>query len=207
MPDVPDLTILVGDCRETLAGLADESVHCCVTSPPYFGLRDYGTATWEGGDAECDHTARSDAARTSSRLGAKGDSGPYLASAATQGGAVPRGDCSRCGARRIDSQIGLEPTPDEYVAQLVARVGTAQPIPLRPKGGGSRSGHQSVTFPPRPRVHGAKPKDLLGIPWLVAFALRADGWWLRQEIIWSKTAPCPSRSATAAPVRTSRSSC
>jgi DNA modification methylase len=47
--------ILIGDCREKLRELPDASVHCCVTSPPYFGLRDYGTAAWEGGDDSCDH--------------------------------------------------------------------------------------------------------------------------------------------------------
>ena len=49
------IRILQGDCREVLKALPDASVHCAVTSPPYFGLRDYGTARWEGGDAGCDH--------------------------------------------------------------------------------------------------------------------------------------------------------
>ena len=58
------LTIYGGDCREVLASLPADSVDCVVTSPPYWGLRDYGTATWDGGDAECDHkTARHDALR------------------------------------------------------------------------------------------------------------------------------------------------
>jgi DNA modification methylase len=50
-----DFTLYVGDALEVLRGLPDESVHCCVTSPPYWGLRDYGTGAWEGGDPDCDH--------------------------------------------------------------------------------------------------------------------------------------------------------
>jgi site-specific DNA-methyltransferase (cytosine-N4-specific) len=55
LPFVIDSNILLGDVRETLASLADNSIHCVVTSPPYWGLRDYGTATWIGGDPECSH--------------------------------------------------------------------------------------------------------------------------------------------------------
>ncbi len=56
--------VLVGDCRKTLKKLADQSVHCCVTSPPYWGLRDYGTATWEGGDVGCNHQPPDEAGGT-----------------------------------------------------------------------------------------------------------------------------------------------
>jgi DNA modification methylase len=105
--------VLHGDCREVLKTLSDESVHCVVTSPPYFGLRDYGTAKWEGGEAGCDHLAGPLASQKSGLnepLDSKRKSGsmPY------------RSECGKCGARRIDSQIGLEPTPDAYVAELVA---------------------------------------------------------------------------------------
>ncbi len=55
MVDDTDFTLYVGDVRDVLAGLPAESVHCVVTSPPYWGLRDYGTGSWDGGDADCDH--------------------------------------------------------------------------------------------------------------------------------------------------------
>lgn len=109
------LQILSGDCRETLRTLPDCSVQCVVTSPPYWGLRDYGTGTWDGGDAECDHVV--------------GEMRRGLGLAAsvhnTRGGAKKcaevediqaRGECPKCGAVRVDRQLGLEATPEEYVA-------------------------------------------------------------------------------------------
>lgn len=149
------VTILKGDCRSVLATLPAESVHCVVTSPPYFGLRDYGMA----------------------------------------------------------GQIGLEPTPDAFTAEIV-RVFAALRRVLREDGtiwlnlGDSYNAHPgqrkttdkigakqetnagSNTIGSR-SVDGIKAKDLIGVPWLVAFALRADGWYLRQDIIWSKPNPMP----------------
>lgn len=156
--------VLPGDCRETLATLPDESVQCCVTSPPYFGLRDYGHG----------------------------------------------------------EQIGLEPSPAEYVEQLVAVFREVRRV-LREDGvlwlnlgdsyaGGGTIGRNDTTpdalarraeqygtgtgslvgnSGKRPAVVGLKAKDLLGIPWRVAFALQADGWYLRQDIIWHKPNPMP----------------
>jgi DNA modification methylase len=149
--------ILVGDCREQLRTLADQSVHTCVTSPPYFGLRDYGH----------------------------------------------------------EGQMGLEPTPDEFVAGMVAVFAEVRRV-LRDDGtlwlnigdsynaynggaGPSSSLSRGAQTTARPKLEtgfglrfkGAKPKDLLGIPWMLAFALRADGWYLRQDIIWSKPNPMP----------------
>lgn len=158
--------ILFGDCIQSLQTLPEKFVHTCVTSPPYFGLRDYGHA----------------------------------------------------------GQIGLEPTPDEFVAKLVAvfrevrRVlrddgtlwlnlgdsyassgGIAQPH--RDSSGGIGNKGTRGTQPyhsagggftrPNTLSGGLKPKDLIGIPWRVAFALQADGWYLRQDIIWAKTNPMP----------------
>ncbi len=96
--------VLVGDCRERLRDLPDNSVHCVVTSPPYLGLRDYGTGTWEGGDPTCDHMRQSSASRASSGLEGATE---------TQGGryAYER-SCGKCGAVRIDRQIGLESSVD-----------------------------------------------------------------------------------------------
>ena len=150
--------IIQGDCREVLKTLEAGSVHCCVTSPPYFGLRDYGH----------------------------------------------------------EGQIGLEASPDAFVAQMVEvfrdvrrvlrddgtmwlNLGDSYNAAGR-KGQGSRDKKykQSTnraslanTDNCRPSVADLKPKDLIGIPWRVAFALQADGWFLRQDIIWAKPNPMP----------------
>jgi site-specific DNA-methyltransferase (adenine-specific) len=156
----------LGDCLDVMKTIPDGSVHCCVTSPPYFGLRDYG----------------------------------------------------------VDGQIGLEPTPDQFVEAIVRVFREVRRV-LRDDGtvwlnlgdsyaraGGwsnnsgldgvlrnqsqravsniSASGRRSQKLPP-----GLKQKDLIGIPWLVAFALRNDGWFLRQELIWHKPNPIPERIA------------
>ena len=191
--------------------LADGSVNCIVTSPPYYGLRDYGTARWEGGDPNCDHNPqRHDGGWRADRTLPLGRGGVY------------REVCAKCGAIRIDSQIGLEQTPQEYVDNLVQvfkecwRIlrddGTvwlnlgdsyssykdckSVPDTLR-VGGKSESANmiekgKSVTRNTRAmKSVGLKDKDLIGIPWMVAFALRADGWYLRQDIIWHKPNPIP----------------
>ena len=164
MIKIHDAILYTGDCIEVMRDLPDQSVNCCITSPPYFGLRDYGN----------------------------------------------------------DAQIGLEQTPDEYVAKLV-RVfrevkrllrdgGTVWLVlgdsytPLnrgeraRPRCETSTSiqaKHAYADLPTRRNSiiaisdAGFKYKDLLGIPWRVAFALQADGWYLRQDIIWHKPNPMP----------------
>ena len=111
--------ILVGDVRERLRDLPDESVHVCVTSPPYWGLRDYGTASWEGGDEGCDHVHKDAViAARKSTLGPKRDGlGPDNQAHAAD---TPYRDiCGKCGARRIDAQLGLEATPELYVQAMV----------------------------------------------------------------------------------------
>jgi DNA modification methylase len=150
-------TLYLGDCREVLAKLPSESVNCCVTSPPYYGLRDYGVA----------------------------------------------------------GQIGLEQTPDAYVAEMVAVFREVRRV-LREDGtlwlnlgdsyagsamtggngginskGGPDGFGQARQFDKPAMRHGLKPKDIIGIPWRVAFALQSDGWWLRQDIIWHKPNPMP----------------
>ncbi len=169
------IRILQGDCREVLATLPAESVHCCVTSPPYFGLRDYGTAQWEGGDAACDHIAGRGGNLANSSASVRG--GAHKVAEAQQ---IPfRGECGKCGALRIDSQIGLEPTPGAYVAELVAVFREVRRV-LRDDG---------TVWVVIGDSYAAK--SLIGIPWRVAFALQADGWYLRQDIIWSKPNPMP----------------
>ncbi len=144
-------TILVGDVLERLAEVPDGSVQCCVTSPPYWGLRDYGH----------------------------------------------------------DGQLGLEPTPEAYVENMVAVFREVWRV-LKDDGvlwlnlgdsyngsggaggdyspGGLKEGQPK--YPGR-KISTLKPKDLVGIPWRVAFALQADGWYLRQDIIWHKPNPMP----------------
>ncbi|MFU5867448.1 DNA-methyltransferase [Pseudomonas aeruginosa] len=146
--------IRVGDCLDALRAMPDQSFHCCVTSPPYFGLRDYG----------------------------------------------------------MPGQIGLEQTPAEFVSRLVEVFREVRRV-LRDDGtlwlnlgdsyatdgkwGGSSGGkHASAlhgnTSIGRTKVRtGLKPKDLIGIPWRLAFALQDDGWYLRQDIIWHKPNPMP----------------
>lgn len=217
----PEARILIGDCREVLPTLPDRSVNCCVTSPPYFGLRDYGTGIWEGGDGACPHAVRPTAtsAASSSLEGSR-----ETANHRQEG---YRGLCGRCGARRIDRQIGLEETPEAYVAELVGVFREVRRM-LTDDGtlwlvlGDSYAGswgaqgrrevpatisrNQVVNHPKRAshtgsiRQAGLKPKDLIGIPWMTAFALRADGWYLRAECIWSKPNPMPE-SVTDRPTR------
>ena len=150
------ITLLTGDCREVLQTLEPESVHCVVTSPPYFGLRDYGVA----------------------------------------------------------GQIGLEPTPEAFTAELVRVFAEVRRV-LRKDGtawlnlgdsyananpgsggkcvlaGAGRAMTDARYHANKRDISGFKPKDLPGIPWRVAFALQADGWYLRQDIIWSKPNPMP----------------
>lgn len=201
--------ILVGDCRDRLRELPDASVHCCVTSPPYFGLRDYGTVTWEGGDPDHTHD------RVPARGGRGGSGAPGKNTANAFPSDLPASLCS-CGAARVDRQVGLEPTPDEFVAAMVEVFREVRRV-LRADGtlwlnlGDSYSGSGKgvwnapeerkaavkETYRPSEKVHtsapppGLKQKDLIGIPWMVAFALRADGWYLRQEIIWAKPNTMP----------------
>lgn len=187
--------------------LADKCVHTVVTSPPYYGLRDYGTAKWIGGNSECDHKPdikpRDERPRNNLTGGLD-----YMKAKDP----VYRDICGKCGAIRQDSQLGLEPTPDEYIANLVAVFRKCKRI-LRDDGtlwvniGDSFAGSgcgtndyrteksrsinkSDVMFSKRPpqqkELPGCKPKDLIGIPWMLAFALRADGWYLRSDIIWAK---------------------
>lgn len=152
--------IYLGDSLEILKTFPDNAIDCCVTSPPYYNLRDYGMV----------------------------------------------------------GQIGLEETPEEYIAKLVSvfrevkRVlkkegtcwlnladsynGSGQDSG-KPKGNqsqaicGGRNVGGGIYSTKATKIVGLKPKDLIGIPWMAAFALRADGWYLRQDIIWHKPSPMP----------------
>ena len=159
------MRILCGDATEVLRTLPAESIQCCVTSPPYFGLRDYG----------------------------------------------------------VEGQIGLEATPEAYVERLVGVFREVRRV-LRDDGtlwlniGDSYAGYhgnKNAAYCDAPSnkggyfenqrastvgLSGLKPKDLVGIPWRVAFALQADGWYLRSDIIWHKPNPMPE-SVTDRPTK------
>lgn len=211
-----DVTLHTGDALETLRALPDESVQTCVTSPPYFGLRDYGTAEWVGGDENCAHTGN--VPRTC-------PAGSQKQSSNKGANAVNSGDCD-CGAVRVDSQIGIENTLGEYIGALVAvfsevnrvlrddgtlwlnlgdsyaaqRGGTHQPAETLAGGKSGKTengesvnrGRSTWKNPTRnASALGFKHKDLIGVPWRVAMALQDAGWYLRQDIIWHKPNPMP----------------
>jgi hypothetical protein len=114
-------TIIHGDCIEVMRTWPDAFVQCIVTSPPYWGLRDYGTATWDGGDAECDHVknkARNDA-ESRALIDGSVRTGASTIQFANQ--------CGKCGAVRIDAQLGLEKSPEEYVAKMVEEATRSNP--------------------------------------------------------------------------------
>ena len=202
--DIPTWDIRQGDVIEQLRLMEPASVHCVVTSPPYWGLRDYGTSEWEGGDASCNHKR-------------------------IQGGITnhaqepwPGGVCGHCGATSVNRQIGLEPTLELYVEHMVEvfrevwrvlrkdgslwlNIGDAYAA----SGGAHASHHANPGLSKSWQRNGVphwgqlgqpgnyqapsdlKPKDLIGLPWRVAFALQADGWWLRSDIVWHKLNPMP----------------
>ena len=145
--------IYTGDCLEVLKTLPDESVHCCITSPPYYALRDYG----------------------------------------------------------VDGQIGREATPKEYISRLTEVFAEVRRV-LRSDGTlwlnisdtyagkGNQGGYVDAKNPKgrngqavalNYKVEGCKPKDMIGIPWMLAFSLRDSGWYLRNDIIWMKENPMP----------------
>ena len=204
-----------GDCREIMKRWIDEGVkiQTCITSPPYYGLRDYGTATWEGGDINCNHE------------GIKlGNNRNFLNEDGRKGNnnSLSSGDCVKCGAKRKDNQIGLEQTPKEYIDNMVDVFNHVKEL-LTDDGtlwvniGDSYSSHKDCKSigqtlakgTSRENAHamdlgksrvrdtkmlksqGLKNKDLIGIPWMLAFALREAGWYLRQDIIWHKPNPMP----------------
>jgi DNA modification methylase len=196
-----------------------DSVHCCVTSPPYWGLRDYGTPPqiW-GGDPDCRH--RWGAELKSAQRLRNGDGASTLTNARRTRSDKAKGCedalhpsqgafCQRCGAWR--GSLGLEPDYRLYVAHLVGVLREVRRV-LRPDGtlwlnlgdcyamstkgaGGRGKQHTNLGSVQTDRAwqipHGLKPKDLVGIPWRVAFALQDDGWWLRRDNVWAKRNPMP----------------
>ncbi len=191
------IRILTGEATARLRELPCASVHACVTSPPYFGLRDYGTGSWSGGDPDCEH-----------RIGVE----DYKARGNDGGRPRPGVDvsgCRDCGAIRTDEGIGLERSPEEHIDALVRLFREVRRV-LRPDGvlwlnyGDAYAGYwggKAQEHTPLRRENngfGLKHKDLMLMPSRVALALQADGWWLRSMMPWVKRNPMPE-SATDRP--------
>jgi DNA modification methylase len=182
---------VIGDGRETLTQWAAEGVQVqtVVTSPPYWGLRDYGLPplVW-GGEAGCEH-AWGETERLRNRANESGsdDGQTGRPRGESQGRSAERGACClRCSAWR--GSLGLEPTPELYVHHLVEVFRLVHEV-LREDGTCWINLGDSF-----------QNKQLQGIPWRAAFALQADGWYLRSDIIWSKPNPMPE-SATDRPTK------
>lgn len=203
--------IITGECLTELKKLPDESVNCIITSPPYYGLRDYGTGHWVGGDPNCPH-------RRLSKCSDKTITGHAQKElAGNVSDAIYKHVCPLCGAVRVDDEIGLEETPEEYIKKLtdvfrecnrvLAKDGTlwlniGDSYAYSGKGcGGTKESsriqktNRGANFTENKerlvQRFNCKPKDMIGIPWMLAFSLRNDGWYLRQDIIWEKPNPMP----------------
>lgn len=171
------LSVHIGDCRAVMAEMEPESVHCVITSPPYWGLRDYGVA---------------------GQLGLEPTPEAYVAAMVDVFREVRR-------VLRDDGTVWLN-LGDSYAAQ---RGGTTMPAETLAGGNGgwmpdgsrvNRDRHDGYSPSRNAGAIGLKHKDLVGIPWRVAFALQADGWFLRSDIIWSKPNPMPE-SVTDRPTK------
>lgn len=172
--------ILVGDVRNTLASVPDCSVQCCVTSPPYWGLRDYGH-----GD----------------QIGLESTPEQFVASMVQVFGEVRRvlRDDGVLWLNLGDSYNAYNGNRGESGGLLEGRRNAVVGTPKLPRGSGLRVKNQkskqatnaAADFDAPHRSSVGKAKDLVGIPWRVALALQADGWYLRQDIIWHKLAPMP----------------
>ena len=206
MPTLP-WSILVGDARASLAGIPDRSVHCCVTSPPYWSLRSYSTdpQVW-GGDPLCDHLWNEHRQYRDSptRTGGEGIGFDDADTTRAQRWTTTN-FCSRCGGWR--GELGSEPDPDSFVAHLVEVFREVHRV-LRDDGtlwlnlGDGYAANRSYQI--RDNKHcdvgntrgmsvpdGLKPKDLLLMPARLAIALQTDGWYLRSDICWVKPNPMP----------------
>lgn len=161
------VTIHLGDCREILPLLPADSVHCCVTSPPYFGLRDYG----------CD-----------GQIGLEASPLEFVAEMVSVFREVrrvlrPDGICWLNLGDSMAGSWGAQGRPQGDGQMSGRSVASARQIASHPRFEGKTG--------TRGKEIGLKPKDMMGIPWRVAFALQEDGWYLRQDIIWSKPNPMP----------------
>jgi len=194
--------IIQGDTLTELMKLPDECVDMIVTSPPYWNLRDYQTGKWIGGQSDCDHQMPRNKGRVT----------PGDKQSINQGSQPDVWkECQKCGAKKVDDQIGLEKDPQDYVNRMteifheakrvLKKTGTlwlnlgdtysAQRWSNNKGTGFMRTGKNSMKCEVQQKESGLPDKNLVGIPWRVAFALQATGWILRQDIIWSKPNPMP----------------
>jgi DNA modification methylase len=170
------VTILIGDALERLRGLPDESVHACVTSPPYWGLRDYGEPGQIGNESTPEeYVARLVAVFRETRRVLRSDGTLWLNLGDSYAGSW--GGQGR--QRKAGALAGRNACAQRQIAAAAKR----------------RSGTGRVLA-----GQGLKAKDLVGVPWMVAFALRSDGWWLRSDCVWAKPSPMPE-SVTDRPSR------
>lgn len=171
------ISLLVGDAQERLADIADQSVHCCVTSPPYWGLRDYGVQ---------------------GQLGLEKTPQEYVERLVEVFAEIRR-------TLRPEGTCWLN-LGDSYASDVKGSGGQGKSGLLRDgrrEAQRLRTADQSIEhqkMKPWRCTHGLKPKDLVGVPWRVALALQADGWWLRSDVVWAKPNPMPE-SVTDRPTR------
>jgi len=203
------ITQFNGHVLDVLPQLPAESVHMCVTSPPYWGLRDYGLPPqiWDdpGG---CEHEWGDmliSKANDSNRHTLEWKTGGDPTAGKTKGEPSPQGQfCQICGAWR--GSLGLEPTPELYIKHIVQVFREVWRVLRKDatlwlnlgdsyagggRGGGGKNENDRWGVPSSKIPSNLKPKDLCGIPWRVALALQADGWYLRSDIIWAKPNPMP----------------
>jgi DNA modification methylase len=178
--------IIPGDCIAGLRTLPDASVHCCVTSPPYWGLRDYGHDGQIGLESTPEaYVARMVEVFREVRRVLRDDGTLWL----------NLGDsyCSQGGERKYGSSDGVTGRGDAPGARLkdVGGFGDGTWDWIESNPTEDWATDEWLQELKRRRAAFLKPKDLVGIPWRVAFALQADGWWLRQDIIWHKPNPMP----------------
>ena len=208
--------ILQGDCLETLKTLEDESVDSIITSPPYYGLRDYGTAKWEGGDKKCNHKGKPLAhqtsihERTQPQCNNKPDENTFE---------IYKDVCKKCGAKRVDQQLGLEKSLNEYLDRMLKitlelrrvlkKTGTmwwnhGDSYAGSGKGYGDkeadtkfksilRGGGTARSRTLRPEKSKIPPKSLMLQAYRLAIRMVDEqGWVLRNQIVWHKPNVMPS---------------
>jgi len=178
-----DFALYQGDCRELAAGLPSNSVDCVVTSPPYYGLRDYGTGTWHGGSEECSHRSARKKTRFDYSLATSPKQAGREGADASTG--MWSGECPDCGALRSDNQVGMERSPEEYLNNLVSLFGTIRQTGLA----------NSATV----WVNLGDSYDkgrLRGLPWKFALLMVEDGWRLVRDVIWYKRDAVPESVKT-----------
>lgn len=164
---------IIGDCLESLKKMPDNSVNCCITSPPYFGLRDYGlpTTDWPAVSfSPMPGLPKVKVPKWTGCLGLEPDPLMFIGHIVLVFREVRR-------VLKKDGTLWLN-FGDSYAANRSYQVTDGKHVDV--------GNHKAMRVP-----NGLKPKDLMGIPWRVAFALQADGWWLRQDIIWEKPNPMP----------------